>query len=1598
MTSLDSVSPCVHHRSQWFDNIIQSKHAIILIGLCLFFAGGVKSVSATEAVLLNTETVVQPYLGITPVFGRWNGPIPWVYNPTSASTYFSDTDTMVTLIKEAMAEWEGVSGIQFDYQGVDGALLDSVDDKKVVIFWGSANGAAATAGPSRSVSSSSSVALGYDAYTDGSMEMNNIYDWSNAGQYTTAMMNRSLKSVLVHELGHLLGLGHSDNPSSIMFADPYNDVAHLLADDIAAVQAFYGPSANPNIVATYTPPTAGISPFTANYAYINPANSSSIEDGDTVPVTEIDTNSADFDKLIFRMGYKGPLVQSIELLLVDPSGYLIHETSISLSCQENFSCKSSNEIGAVDILKSIPGQYHVYITSNDQLLVDYLFTVTTTPVWNHPPTATISFSATSGLSPLTVTADLTASDPENNNMTVTWHIPGIGIVNEINFTGQASQTFTFEALGEHSLFVAINDDGARYYGNGRSSPAGTAGVGVQTLLSEVFTVAESITPNPGSEQIFTRNGEALTVTLMGSTSDSSISRYDWTVVSVPTGSTITTDSLNHGDGSVSDINNLDATFQPDQAGVYVLSLTTTTGLGIVSDPSTTRVALYGDPIVLPTTVRAGEAFLSYADLAIDGVTITDYSWNFGDHSDNVSGAGQTHTFSKSGQYIVTMTATTAATDLITYHIPLTVLEAQHTIQGTISGLAAGDSLDLIAISTATGAVGKTTVEGVAQVDDTNVDLSFSIQGLPSANDYRLYLPTSSYVGGYWGGLKDSQPSSPVKYDDAMDIDLSSGDAQNINIQVSKGRTLNITLYGLTLGVTVELTAWSVVSGNLAMMSVMATDTTMTVELSGLSAAADTLLFVQPAKSSSFRAGYYQGDLEIPAGIHRAIKLDLTQVDRSVKVMMGVGRSISGLVNNMLEGESVSIEAWSEKTQQMGSVTVIGNSNYTISGLPAADDYKICVEAATRSGGCYQDLNGVGLVAFPMATKLDLTSDNHTDINIMMNNGRSIQGTISGFSSEEEVWVEAFSASRSHWISTQMMSDGSYLLQGMQKAADYQITVQAYGYITPSKQIANLFEFTSTTVNFTLFKGGRIQGSINGLNAGDYVTVTARSLHTNDDKERVLIAKNSQSLTYLLDGLRDSDDYVVTLQTPHGRFYYNSSSTVRNKDQAENLSIVDAKTVSDIDFDVSAAVSYTIISSISGLGVDHADSIITVTAISLAGELVLAKRAGDGLLKISGLPEGDYHLFVEAPNFITRFYNGSEWTNVFDSAATLSVTADINSLDIPLIVGRSISGTVSHSGTSVVNANITAWDQTQGVGGNSYSGLDGTFQITGLANGSYQVTAQANEGRVVIDEIVVAGADVVDQALVLSKGAGSIRGTTKPGAMLLLYNNSNDEFVTSAVADAGGVYQFSGLELDISYRVDVDTGNDLDNVDAFFSVEATFSVTPKTDNPEITLNLLIGTLVELNTSMGMIIVELDPINAPISVANFLGYLDSDFYDGLIFHRVIANFMVQGGAITADLQVRTSTQDPIKNEADNGLINLRATVAMARTSEVDSATSQFFINLVDNAFLDHGVRDYGYAVFGKVILGMDVVDQIGQVETSSNDIPLTPITIQTATRTQ
>jgi cyclophilin family peptidyl-prolyl cis-trans isomerase len=159
------------------------------------------------------------------------------------------------------------------------------------------------------------------------------------------------------------------------------------------------------------------------------------------------------------------------------------------------------------------------------------------------------------------------------------------------------------------------------------------------------------------------------------------------------------------------------------------------------------------------------------------------------------------------------------------------------------------------------------------------------------------------------------------------------------------------------------------------------------------------------------------------------------------------------------------------------------------------------------------------------------------------------------------------------------------------------------------------------------------------------------------------------------------------------------------------------------------------------------------------------------------------------------------------------------------------------------------------------------------------------------------------------------------------------------------------------------------------------------------------MIRFETTLGNFTIELFGDKAPVSAENFLKYVDEGFFDGTVFHRIVPGFVIQGGGFTDDM-TQKKNHPPIKNEADNGVKNTRGTLSMARTNDINSATSQFFVNLKDNDFLDHSRGNFGYAVFGKVVEGMDVIDKIAAVKTGRRrgfeDVPLDPVIMTSVKR--
>lgn len=444
-----------------------------------------------------------PALGINDTFGRWNSKVRLVYDPDNAPSQYSQSK-FLELLEQAIAQWERVSGIRFEITGVDRAAPDDANrsvaqrDGLVRIFWGQTQGFAGLAGPQFSNFDQS---LGYYPYYDGDVTLNqDAASWDSDAE---------LVSTLVHELGHLIGLGHSDEPVSIMYANPYTNLNFPRADDIAAVQALYGtgnsgvtPQGGVSEWRYSTPPVAaaGVTQFLFKpNEFTNKSAFISLESAQDLAVSTITDATAKNQFVMFNTGGIGGFTNTTAinvaatLVIVDPDGYVLDKSKLALQCNARSAC-GGGALGLVvsDAMKTYPGIWKFLVVDEaaNTLLLTKTLEVTARTSINKAPLARVS--AVQGATPAQVTLTLNVTDAENNDVTVTWHPPSKpldndrdgfndgGLVEFIGNKGVAVQTFDYSQSGTYTLFVELKDNSVRY--NGSVSGSSAAGDGFSNLL------------------------------------------------------------------------------------------------------------------------------------------------------------------------------------------------------------------------------------------------------------------------------------------------------------------------------------------------------------------------------------------------------------------------------------------------------------------------------------------------------------------------------------------------------------------------------------------------------------------------------------------------------------------------------------------------------------------------------------------------------------------------------------------------------------------------------------------------------------------------------------------------------------------------------------------------------------------------------------------------------------------------------------------------------------------------------------------------------------------------------------------------------------
>lgn len=458
---------------------------------------GLFALVAGTSVLASTNTERESdgmeKLGISENFGRWpGGVVQYKYNPSGKPTYFSDDTLFANLLAEAMVEIENVAGVDFQFMGIDSnsTVLD-FDDDVVTVGWDSIGGAAGLAGPVSDCTGTELTALGYCQYADGSVRFNNngAVNWDKG---SAAASEHALIQVALHELLHLLGIGHSDQPVSIMYANPYTNLSHLQTDDISGLRSLYGLSATPADPETFTPP-----------ATTNPAglqNSYVADDLDIV--TEI-TTIGDGDASAFvGLTWEAPggSTTTVDLFVEDPGGYNYAIQTITRTCGQvpPAFCIYWFSGAQTATLQTYPGMWKFHAVVNDELVETHILDVQfTPPVINAAPDSTLTFDVVSGQVPLTVTGTLTInSDADNDNVSATWHLPTVGEF-DVDFggsTGSDMRQVTFNSVGDYEVYVEVTDDALRY---GSPGSGDAAGAGFKTLYRQVISVTQTAPDSDG---------------------------------------------------------------------------------------------------------------------------------------------------------------------------------------------------------------------------------------------------------------------------------------------------------------------------------------------------------------------------------------------------------------------------------------------------------------------------------------------------------------------------------------------------------------------------------------------------------------------------------------------------------------------------------------------------------------------------------------------------------------------------------------------------------------------------------------------------------------------------------------------------------------------------------------------------------------------------------------------------------------------------------------------------------------------------------------------------------------------------------------------
>lgn len=441
---------------------------------------------ASDPELATLQIDNRKYLGISNFFGRWPGAIPWVYNPTGAPAALSDDNEAIELISRSMTLWSNVSGITFDFQGIDSqAVIGDVSDGVVTVGWDDTIGFAGLAGPSTTTTQQTITELGYAPFDDGSVRLNptafNGLGSSNAADRRNAVIN--FLQIVGHEIGHLIGFGHSDEPVSILYANPYNFIPFLTDDDVSGAQAVYGMPDSFTPPDVYQPPALVNSNAISNVRVINQSGT------DITEVTDADQGLFFF----VRLDADANLTDELYVVATDPSGRIVSESSFDDgACNAVICIRTTSSLGSQLTARYLPGTWQLHVILAGQRVATVNLDLNTSiETINSPPDGVMTINKVSGQAPLSVTVGANVTgDAEGDNASVNFHLPSEG-TNSVDLggpTGSAERTITLTNPGTYDLYVELDDDSVRY----DNSQAGfdDAGLGFRRLFRRQVTVYE----------------------------------------------------------------------------------------------------------------------------------------------------------------------------------------------------------------------------------------------------------------------------------------------------------------------------------------------------------------------------------------------------------------------------------------------------------------------------------------------------------------------------------------------------------------------------------------------------------------------------------------------------------------------------------------------------------------------------------------------------------------------------------------------------------------------------------------------------------------------------------------------------------------------------------------------------------------------------------------------------------------------------------------------------------------------------------------------------------------------------------------------------